>query len=162
MSPEQVRGERMDARSDLFSFGVVLYEMANGVLLCRGSTSAVVFNEILSGAPANPLQRNPDLPPDLQRLIGKTLEKDREDRYQSAADMRADLRRLKRDHESSRRGRAATGATPGRNLPPEQALPAARTATGTTLPTPGSEASATPRHDSSSDAQVVDIRRRTC
>jgi eukaryotic-like serine/threonine-protein kinase len=114
MSPEQARGENLDARSDLFSLGAVLYEMSTGQPAFSGGTSAVIFDAILNRTPAAPSTLNSSLPPKLEEIVGKSLEKDPELRYQTAAELRGDLKRLKRDTDSSR---VATGSTASWKVP---------------------------------------------
>jgi eukaryotic-like serine/threonine-protein kinase len=116
MSPEQVRAKELDARTDLFSFGAVLYEMATGALPFRGESTGVIFGSILNQAPVSPVRLNPDLPAKLEQIINKALEKDRNLRYQHALDMRTDLQRLKRDAESGAASETIL-AKPGHILP---------------------------------------------
>jgi serine/threonine protein kinase/tetratricopeptide (TPR) repeat protein len=124
MSPEQAKGKELDRRTDLFSFGAVLYEMATGMVAFRGDTSAVIFNAILERAPTAAIRINPEIPPKLEEIISKALDKDRELRYQNAADMRADLKRVRRGLESGRSPVLEVG----------QEAPAARTASSESGP----------------------------
>ena len=131
MSPEQVRAKPLDGRSDLFSFGAVLYEMATGTLPFRGESTGVIFDGIMNRAPLSPLRLNPDIPPDLERIINRAMEKDRELRYQHASDMGSELKRLKRDSDTGRVAAASSGAVAAA----QEGMPSSGT---TAVPTSGS------------------------
>src|SRR5271169_1507197 len=148
MSPEQVRGKDLDIRTDLFSFGAVLYEMSTGTLPFRGDTSGVIFDSILNRAPTPAVRLNPELPAELERIIGKALERDRDLRYQTASELRADLKRLKRDTDS------------GRNLSSDARLIAlSPPPTGTSPPGPPSASSgAFPASSSGAGSSAAAVR----
>jgi eukaryotic-like serine/threonine-protein kinase len=160
MSPEQARGEALDARTDLFSFGAVLYEMATGRQAFAGETTAVIFHKILAEEPAPATRINPDLPPELDRIVSKCLEKDRDLRYQHASDIRTDLKRLKRD-ASSGRGTAVSAvisAEHGQDARATASTSAVRSgefSSPDSVPAPPLQSSASGAQHGSSDSRMV-------
>ena len=143
MSPEQVRAKELDPRTDLFSFGVVLYEMATGALPFRGESTGLILDGIMNRTPLSALRLNPDMPPKLEDIINRALEKDRELRYQHASEMRSELLRLKRDSETGRAAAASSGRVPIAQESGAQAAPSASPASGSPLPlAPSSSSSA--------------------
>ena len=154
MSPEQVRGKELDSRTDLFSFGVVLYEMVTGALPFRGDTSGVIFEAILNRAPLSPVRLNPDLPPKFEDILNRALEKDRELRYQHASEMKAELMRLKRDTDTGRLAAVQTETSPVvASVPVSGSTPASGTAASTA--SSGSAAAAVAASAPSQPAAVV-------